>query len=289
MVRGGTSKGLRTVLGALAVAVVLGASGAEASTYIAEPVLVTQPAYSGLSFYVYRPHNMPAGWFVTQDGGYPVIQSGNGVWVYGYTQPGGSLVPSTYVVGSVDPRTLGGAPQPHPQPHPQLWPHPRPRLRPQPQIPSMPVPPQGFVPAPGTVVMQGYAPAVPLVPAPYVPSWSLDANFVELSRWSRLVDRVAILDRPRTPLAWKGDAPTVIFAWTGRNWYAIQPTRGESPASALERRAYDLLVMMRRNNTMWNDGETPALANQALLWGYLWMGCVTPRQVVGHPVDLSER
>ncbi|PIE55602.1 MAG: hypothetical protein CSA35_00100 [Dethiosulfovibrio peptidovorans] len=54
-------------------------ASAGAMTYIAEPVLVTQPVYDGMSFYVYRPYNMPAGWFVTYDG-YPVSQL-EGRWV----------------------------------------------------------------------------------------------------------------------------------------------------------------------------------------------------------------
>lgn len=273
----------RMILGVVVMVGIWGASGAGANTYIAEPVLVTQPAYSGLSFYVYRPYDMPAGWFVTQDGGYPVIQNNSGVWVYGYTQSGGTLVPSGYVVGAVDPRTLGGA-----------SPGNVPRQMSRPVVPPRPAPPQGVVVPPqpfssGVAAPQIYGAAVPLVPAPYVPSWSLDVNFLEISRWSRLVDRVAILDRPRTPIAWKGDAPTVLFAWTGRNWYAIRPAKGETPAQALERRVYDLLVMTRNNHMLWNDAETPALANQALLWGYLWMGCVAPVQVTGHAVDLSGR
>ncbi|HOU32904.1 MAG TPA: hypothetical protein PK393_04615 [Synergistaceae bacterium] len=264
--------------------------GVEAQTYIAEPVLVTQPAYAGLSFYVYRPYNMPAGWFVTRDGNYPVIQDRGGVWVYGYTVEGGALVPSGYVVGSVDPRTLASPPVPQP-PLPAPAPQPRqpqrvapPPPAPQPQPQFLPPPP------PGVMVPQGCAGAtVPMVSAPYVPSWALDKNFLEMSHWSRLVDRVAILHRPRTPVAWKGDNPTVLFAWTGRHWYAIRPARGETPAQALEHRLYDLLMMMRQNGMVWNDGETPALANQALLWGYLWLGSVAPAQVGGPPVDLSER
>jgi len=201
--------------------------GVEAQTYIAEPVLVTQPAYAGLSFYVYRPYNMPAGWFVTRDGNYPVIQDSGGVWVYGYTVEGGALVPSGYVVGSVDPRTLGNPPGPQP-PFPAPAPQPRqpqrvapPPPAPQPQPQFLPPPP------PGVMVPQGCAGAtVPMVSAPYVPSWALDKNFLEMSHWSRLVDRGAILHRPRTPVAWKGDNPTVLFAWTGRHWYAIRPARG---------------------------------------------------------------
>lgn len=245
---------------------VLAVSGVEATTYIAEPVLVTQPAYQGLSFYLYRPYGMPAGWFVTMEG-YPVIQNAQGAWVYGYFN-GNTLCPSGYVVGVVQPGAVNvtslGVPGTMPM--------------------TAPVPPQPPLPGrPAAVAMPG-SPGV-VAPAAYIPSWSLDANFVELAKWSHLVDRVAVLHRPRTPIAWKGDAPTVLFAWTGRNWYAIHPSRGESPAQALQRRLYDLVVMTKKNNLVWNDAETPALANQALLWGYLWMGCVTPAQMSGNPAD----
>ena len=140
------------------------------------------------------------------------------------------------------------------------------------------------------MVPQGCAGAtVPMVSAPYVPSWALDKNFLEMSHWSRLVDRVAILHRPRTPVAWKGDNPTVLFAWTGRHWYAIRPARGETPAQALEHRLYDLLMMMRQNGMVWNDGQTPATLIHAMLFVCPWVGRVALLQGPGTPVDLSER
>ncbi|MEA3284793.1 MAG: hypothetical protein U9Q00_07490 [Synergistota bacterium] len=61
----------KILLSLLSGLLIFAASSGFAATYIAEPVLVTQPVYDGMSFYVYRPYNMPAGWFVTYDG-YPV-------------------------------------------------------------------------------------------------------------------------------------------------------------------------------------------------------------------------
>ncbi|MCL2031610.1 MAG: hypothetical protein FWG93_08715, partial [Oscillospiraceae bacterium] len=65
---------------------------AGAKLYIAEPLLVNQPPYAGMRFYVYRPYNMPKDWYATFDG-YPVIRNKDGVWVYG-TYSGPNLIPT---------------------------------------------------------------------------------------------------------------------------------------------------------------------------------------------------
>ena len=87
---------------------VLAASLAEAKVYVAEPLLVAQPSYAGMQFYVYRPYNMPRNWYVTFDG-YPVTKNGDGVWVYG-TASGPNLNPTNYIVGSVVPSMAGIVP-----------------------------------------------------------------------------------------------------------------------------------------------------------------------------------
>ena len=66
----------------------------------ADPILITQPAYSGMQFYVYRPYNIPGGWYATYDG-YPVFRNADGIWVYG-SCVGANIVPTAYVVGSVN-------------------------------------------------------------------------------------------------------------------------------------------------------------------------------------------
>ena len=81
------------------------ASSAEARVYVAEPLLVAQPSYAGMQFYVYRPYNMPKNWYVTFDG-YPVTKNRDGVWVYG-TASGPNLNPTNYIVGSVVPSMAG--------------------------------------------------------------------------------------------------------------------------------------------------------------------------------------
>ena len=58
-----------------------GAGGAAVWVNAADPILITQPAYSGMQFYVYRPYNIPCGWYATYDG-YPVFRNADGIWVY---------------------------------------------------------------------------------------------------------------------------------------------------------------------------------------------------------------
>ena len=81
------------------------ASPSAAKVYVAEPLLVAQPSYAGMQFYVYRPYNMPKNWYVTFDG-YPVTKNRDGVWVYG-TASGPNLNPTNYIVGSVVPSMAG--------------------------------------------------------------------------------------------------------------------------------------------------------------------------------------
>lgn len=252
------------LLGVLGMAGAAWCAAPQPGHLIAEPVLVTQPAYAGMSFYVYRPYNMPAGWFVTFDG-YPVMKARDGKWIYGFYD-GQGIVPSGYVVGSVVPGAV------------QLLP----------VFPSRETAPAGTaVPgdafSPGVVVqapadvVAAVPPAVPVVAAasvvPAIPWWQVHPAFLEVGRWRHLVDRMAILDKPRVPVAWKGDAPSVLFAWTGRSWYAMRcPGEGSGAAEIVRHNIYSLVRMVNRNEFLWNDAETPALANQATIWGYLWMG-----------------
>ena len=85
-----------------------GPGAVHATTYVVEPVLVAQPVYAGMSFYAYQPYNMPKGWYVTFDG-FPIVRASSGVWVYG-SYNGASLVPTSYVVGSVNPYTISLTP-----------------------------------------------------------------------------------------------------------------------------------------------------------------------------------
>lgn len=236
-----------------ALIIVCALSGVSSATnYIAEPVLVTQPAYSGMSFYVYRPYNMPAGWFVTYDG-YPVTRGTGGNWVYGVRGGAGVYNTSGYVVGSVVPMSV-----------PQL------AIVGQPQVAvSQPMAMQPQMMMPNQIL------------APSVPHWLANSNFTVVSKWGRMVDRMAVLHRPRLPLAWKGDHPKVIYGWTGKSWYQMRCTKNQSPAETLKMHVYELTRMANENNCNWNDSDTAILGSQAPVWGYLWMGRVAPINLSG--------
>ena len=90
---------------ALALAVLALSTPSHAKRYITEPLLVPQSPYAGMTFYVYRPYNMPKDWYITLDG-YPVHKNPDGMWVYG-TAEGPNLVPTNYVVGSIVPSMAG--------------------------------------------------------------------------------------------------------------------------------------------------------------------------------------
>ena len=87
------------------LAVIILESIASAKLYVAEPLLVPESPYSGMTFYVYKPYNMPKNWYITLDG-YPVKKNPDGMWVYG-TSEGPNLVATSYVVGSIVPETAG--------------------------------------------------------------------------------------------------------------------------------------------------------------------------------------
>ncbi len=196
-----------------------------------QPILVSQPAYQGMQFFVSQPSWAPPGWYMTYDG-YPVSPGVGGVWYYGIPS-GNNVIPSAYVVGSVIPTQIS--------------------LVPFTQIISA------------------------VSPVPTIPYWLQDSRFVQVAKWDRLVDRMGILERPRVPLAWKGDRPSCIFAWTGREWYKMLGRDGEESAGEILRRHGETLQNFARQNAfLWNDADTPTLANQAAIWGFLWMGRMAP-------------
>ncbi len=196
-----------------------------------QPLLVSQPVYEGMQFFVCQPSWAPPGWYMTYDG-YPVSRGFGGVWYYGIPS-GESLVPSAYVVGSIVPA----------------------------QVPLVPF----------TQIVSAVS------PVPVIPYWLQNSRFVEVAAWNFLVDRMGMLERPRVPLAWKGDRPACIFAWTGKEWYKmLARDGGESPGEILKRHGETLQNFVRRNGFIWNDADTPTLANQAAVWGFLWMGHTAP-------------
>ena len=104
----------------------------------------------------------------------------------------------------------------------------------------------------------------------------MNGNFTSVARWRYQVNRMAILDKPRVPLAWKGDKPEVVFAWTGRSWFAMKTRDAQGPADVLKNNLYGLTRMVNQNGFHWNDADTPILANQSFVWGYIWVGRISP-------------
>ncbi|MBR0204137.1 MAG: hypothetical protein IJQ56_07215 [Synergistaceae bacterium] len=65
-----------------------------------------QQAYA-MNFEIYRPMNLPAGWYVTFDG-FPVAQVAENRWVYGQLNYDGAIRPTNVLVGSVIPSSVPG-------------------------------------------------------------------------------------------------------------------------------------------------------------------------------------
>ena len=232
---------------------VLMIGAAEAKVYVTEPLLVAQPSYAGMQFYVYRPYNMPKGWYVTFDG-YPDRKNDDGVWVYG-TSNGPNLTPTNYIVGSVVPSMAGITPWVQPAQISEL------RKVPTPEMTAV----RQSAP-PGSTLARGQTHST------WIPDWTFDPRFMAIGNWKGSVDRMGVLHNPAVPVAWKGNYPKVIYVWTGKSWYQVTPKEFQKPTSALKGRLYDLVRMVKHNQFTWYEEDMPVLAQQATAWGYYWMG-----------------
>jgi hypothetical protein len=229
---------------------------AAAKVYVAEPMLVPQPAFAGMNFYVYRPYNFPKGWYLTFDG-YPVIQTKDKLWVYGMLQAN-QLLPTGYLVGSVNPSLAGLTPYPDSAVISSTVDLGQARvLASQPPLPALSVPPDRFR-------------------AAYMPDWALNARFTAIGTWRHMVDRMGVLHKPNVPIAWKGENPSVILIWTGASWYRAEARANDRPADVLRRELYSLQRMVNHNRFQWYAQDTPVLTEHAIQWGYYWMGEVVP-------------
>ena len=243
---------------ALVVLLLLALAGvAAAKVYVTEPLLVAQPSYAGMQFYVYRPYNMPKGWYVTFDG-YPVKKNSDGVWVYG-TANGPNLNPTNYIVGSVVPSMAGLMPWVHPARISEL------RKTPTQEMMSV----RQSAP-PGSTLARGQTHST------WIPDWTYNSRFMAVGGWQHSVDRMGVLHNPAVPVAWRGTSPTVIYVWTGKSWYQITPRGSQSPQRALKAELYNLVRMVKNNQFVWYEEDMPVLAQQATAWGYYWMGEVVP-------------
>lgn len=218
---------------------------AVAAAYLAE-----QPAYGGMRFYVYKPSNIPTGWYATYDG-YPVFRGGDGVWYYG-TREGAGITQTGYVVGSVVP-SLAGL---------KRW---------TAVAPSAPIYSNGA----GTGV-----------DADYLPGWARNGAFMAVEKWRGSVDRIGVINRPSVPVAWKGERPKVIYVWTGNRWSQIMKDGNaiDDPLSELRRNMYDLTVSANRSGSaQWGYEDMALLSQYAALWGYRWMGHIPLVDQFGRP------
>ena len=241
----------------LIILCVLMINQAEAKVYVAEPLLVQQSAYAGMDFYVFRPYNMPKGWYVTFDG-YPVKKNADGVWVYG-TANGPNLMPTSYIVGSVVPSMAGLTP----------WVKPA-------QISALRSLPNAEMTA--ARVTQG-SPSSRILArgqthSTYIPDWTYNYKFMAIGNWRDSVDRMGVLSKPAVPVAWKGNSPKIIYIWTGQTWHPLLVK--DRPASTLRGKFYELNKLVKSQsaqvNFKWYADDTPLLAQQVSQWGYYWMG-----------------
>ena len=110
--------------------------------------------------------------------------------------------------------------------------------------------------------------------------WTQNPNFMAISKWQKSVDRIGVLDSPAIPVAWKGDYPEVIYAWTGLQWEQIIP-RGTrvNAATALQRNVFKLTRTTSASSLLnWTIDDTHVLSQYALMWGYEWLGQIILRR-----------
>ena len=230
-------------------------SCAEAKRYITEPLLVPESPYAGMTFYVYKPYNMPKDWFITLDG-YPVKKNSDGMWVYG-TSEGPNLVATNYVVGSIIPSMAGITKWIS---EAQIS-----ELRKLPTQDMLAVQQKTFT---RSQMAQGKKEST------YIPDWTFNYSFMVIGNWKGSVDRIGVLNNPAVPVAWKGSSPKVLYVWVGNGWHQLNLMSGQRPRQALIRENHKIRRLLRQTNFQWYEQDMPILAQQARAWGYYWLGAI---------------
>ena len=234
-------------------------------------VQVTQPAYRSMKFYVYKPVNVPREFYVTFDG-YLVYRNSKGVWNYGSAEKSG-IVKTDYVVGAVIPSVV--------------------RLKPYNVHISSVAPLLGSAKentAEGQAAESSVQPTKsariiymppasglelysPQTLSPNNPDWTQNSNFMAIGKWQNSIDRIGVTYRPMMPVAWKGDYPEVIYAWTGLQWRQLNSREHTEALKTLQSGFYDLIRYARKVNMLnWTDDDTHVLSQYSVMWGYQWMG-----------------
>ena len=230
-------------------------SCSEAKRYITEPLLVPESPYAGMTFYVYKPYNMPKDWYITLDG-YPVKENSDGMWVYG-TSEGPNLVATNYVVGSIVPSTAGITKWVS---EAQIS-----ELRKLPTEDMLAVQQRTFT---RSQMAQGKTQST------YIPDWTFKYEFMAIGNWKGTVDRIGVLENPAVPVAWKGKNPKVVYVWTGSGWHQLNVKEGLRPKDILLRENIKIRQLLRQSNFKWYEQDMPVLAQQAKAWGYYWLGTI---------------
>lgn len=233
-------------------------------SFAADSMLVRQPAYHDMQFYVHKPVNVPKDFYVTYDG-YLVYKNERGIWHYGSAENNG-IIRTGYVVGSVIPSVV--------------------RLKPyntkiSSVAPVLNTPPAGTQARPSKPAMKIYTPPEsPLYPSALreaaAPDWTGNSNFMAIGRWQKSVDKIGVTGKPSIPVAWKGDYPEVIYAWTGMRWKQLDAHGKHITAiSTIRRELYDLTVEINKSNALhWSDDDSRVLSQYAYQWGYQWVGMI---------------
>lgn len=127
----------------------------------------------------------------------------------------------------------------------------------------------------GDVGELDYAPYPPL-PSGRVAAWmAASEKWNEIGRWRYRVDRMGILKEPRVPIAWKGNRPSEVYFWTGRQWARVRHEHlRERFDDILYRARGDLRDVLASEGLQWNESDTPSLAAAASLMRYMWVGDV---------------
>ena len=234
-------------------------------------ILVNQPAYNSMSFYVYKPVNLHKDFYVTYDG-YLVYKAENGIWHYGSAEKNG-IIKTGYVVGSVIPSVVKL--NPYDSKISSVAPIYNPTIKKERKITPVK---KTESKSENVYVPPAYALEVyePVILSPNAVDWTKNSNFMAIGKWQKSIDRIGILEKPQTPVAWKGDYPEVIYAWTGLQWRQLN-ARGKniSAVSTLRRENYSLTVQTNKLNILrWSDYDSHVLSQYSLMWGYKWLGMV---------------
>ena len=253
------------------------------AAYAAEKAIpVSQPAYNSMNFYVYKPVNLPKEFYVTFDG-YLVYTDSKGVWHYGSAEKNG-IIKTGYVVGSVIPSVV--MLKPYDAKISSLAPVLGSNKTVEPakkKITPSATKNENEKLKSNTIVYMPPASRfemyTPVVLSPNATDWTQNSNFMAIGKWQKVIEYIGVLDKPRVPIAWKGEYPDIIYAWNGLHWRQIlSKGKNISAMSTLRREIYNLTVNTRKVNILrWTEDDTHVLSQYSAMWGYKWLGQIIVR------------